>query len=182
LPRVFKGNGFWENGTSRTDSGKSWRAGGVAFITPGMTAPFFRVVSAGALAGCLALGIGCKKEPNAPPPAPPGPPPAQQTSAPPPPPPPPAPVPAPAVPPAPAISPATSAPTVQVEAKPSAADEAKAQAIIDAARKLVAENKWQEVAPALLQLQGTKLTPAQEQSLLELKDQLEKMLREALGK
>ena len=59
---------------------------------------------------------------------------------------------------------------------------AAVQEIIDTARKLIADQKWAEVAQTLSKLQGANLTPEQEKSLLDLKDQLEKMIRDAVGK
>ena len=153
-------------------------------ITPGMRAGLCRALCAAVVIGWAGFGVGCKKE--AAPPVPPPPPPAAPQAPAPVPPPAPAPVPPPPAPaaviPAPTNPPAAAAPAAPTEPKPAAADEAKAQAIIDAAKKLVAEQKWQEVAPTLLKLQGMQLTPAQEKSLIEMKDQLEKMIREALGK
>jgi hypothetical protein len=57
----------------------------------------------------------------------------------------------------------------------------QAQEIIDRAKKLVAEKKWQDLAETLPRLKDLKLTPEQEKSLRELKEQLEKMVKEALG-
>jgi hypothetical protein len=59
---------------------------------------------------------------------------------------------------------------------------ATTQEIIDTAKRLVAENKWQELAQTLGKLQGQTLTPEQEKALLDLKGQLDKMVRDALGK
>jgi hypothetical protein len=60
--------------------------------------------------------------------------------------------------------------------------QATAQEIIEAAQRLVAEKKWQELAQTLGKLQGQSLTPDQEKALLGLKEQLETMVRDALGK
>ena len=61
-------------------------------------------------------------------------------------------------------------------------ESAKAQGLIDTAKKLVADGKWQEVGATLAQLKDTKLTSDQESALLELKKKLETMLQESLGK
>jgi hypothetical protein len=85
-------------------------------------------------------------------------------------------------------APPPAAPQVEVKAavtnatNAAPAGAAKPDEIIATARKLVAEQKWQELAKKLGQLQGSDLTPAQQDSLRELKDQLEKMVKEALGK
>ncbi|MBI5385663.1 MAG: hypothetical protein HZA90_13375 [Verrucomicrobia bacterium] len=65
-----------------------------------------------------------------------------------------------------------------------AANEATAQAqtLIDNAKKLVADGKWQEVLATLVQLKDLKLTPEQEVSLLEMKENLEKLVRDSLSK
>ncbi len=71
---------------------------------------------------------------------------------------------------------------VQAAAQPATDATAKAQAIIDSAKKLVSESKWQEVAQTLGQLKDLKLTPDQEKSLMDLKAQLEKMVKDAMSK
>jgi hypothetical protein len=77
----------------------------------------------------------------------------------------------------------TNVETVAAPATNAVADNpAAVQEIIDTARKLIADQKWAEVAQTLSKLQGANLTPEQEKSLLDLKDQLEKMIRDAVGK
>jgi hypothetical protein len=76
--------------------------------------------------------------------------------------------------------PATQA--VQAVSQTASAASDQAQTIIDAAKKQISEGKWQELAQTLPKLQGLKLTPEQEKSLMDLKTQLEKMVQDALGK
>jgi predicted lipid-binding transport protein (Tim44 family) len=79
---------------------------------------------------------------------------------------------------------ATAAATqaVQTASQAGADASAQAQAIIDSAKKLIGENKWQEVAQTLTKLQGLKLTPDQEKTLADLKAQLEKLVQDAMSK
>ena len=79
---------------------------------------------------------------------------------------------------------ATAAATQAVQTASQAGTDATAQAqtIIDSAKKLVGEGKWQEVGQTLTKLQGLKLSPEQEKTLLDLKAQLEKLVQDAIGK
>jgi hypothetical protein len=127
-----------------------------------------------ALSGLLALSVGCGK-PAAPDASQP-----QAESRP-----KPADAPAPGVKAVTPPAPPTTAPPVEAKAAvTNAAPEtaAKADEIIATARKLLADQKWPELAKTLTQLQGYELTPAQQNSLRELKEQLEKMVKDALGK
>ena len=82
-----------------------------------------------------------------------------------------------------ALAAVTNAGTVAAPATNAVADNpATAQELIDSARKLVAEQKWPEVLQTLSKLQGATLTPEQTKSLLDLKEQLEKAIRDAVGK
>ena len=74
----------------------------------------------------------------------------------------------------------TTTQAVKTATAPAAGDNsAKVQALIDSAKKLVAEGKFQEVLQKLNELKGVQLTPDQEKALLGLKDQLEKMVKDA---
>jgi hypothetical protein len=72
--------------------------------------------------------------------------------------------------------------SVKAVAEQVSSDTAKAQGLIDAANKQVAEGKWQEVTGTLAQLKDLKLTPAQETALQDLKAKLEKMVQENMTK
>ena len=78
----------------------------------------------------------------------------------------------------------TAAATQAVQAvSPAASDStAQAQTILDSAKKLAGESKWQELGQALPKLQGLKLTPEQEKTLADLKAQLQKALQDAMSK
>jgi hypothetical protein len=78
---------------------------------------------------------------------------------------------------------ATSAGTNAAAAAQAAAEAtAKAQAILDNARKLVVESKWREALQTLRQIESLKLAPEQQQAMLSLKQQLEKMIQDAMAK
>lgn len=72
--------------------------------------------------------------------------------------------------------------SVKAVAEQVSGDTAKAQGLIDAANKQVAEGKWQEVTATLAQLKDLKLTPSQETALQDLKSKLEKMVQENMTK
>jgi hypothetical protein len=76
----------------------------------------------------------------------------------------------------------------QAEAAKAAAEkaaaevQAKAQSLIDSAKKSLSEGKLDQVQSALSQLKDLKLTPEQQQSLAELKQKLEAMLKDVMSK
>ncbi len=79
-----------------------------------------------------------------------------------------------------AAAPVTQA--VQAASQAAADSTSKAQAIIDSAKQLISQGKWQEVAQTLPKLQGLTLTPEQQKTLTDLKAQLEKMVQDATSK
>jgi hypothetical protein len=83
-----------------------------------------------------------------------------------------------------AVTAVTAPATQAVQAASQAATDgtAKAQTIIDSAKKSISEGKWQEAGQTLPKLQGLKLTPEQEKSLMDLKAQLEKLVQDAMSK
>ena len=126
-----------------------------------------RFILVGLLGGLLGLATGCGKSEQQSPTPPVAPPAEKKTGA---------------------VAPeiqkaADAAKTTASQAVQAATGEsAKAQGLIDTAKKLVADGKWQEVGATLAQLKDIKLTPDQESALLELKKKLETMLQESLGK
>lgn len=82
------------------------------------------------------------------------------------------------------VAAATAAATqaVQAVSQPATDATAKAQSIIDSAKQLVSQGKWQELGQTLPKLQGLKLTPEQEKTLADLKAQLEKVVQAAASK
>jgi hypothetical protein len=63
-----------------------------------------------------------------------------------------------------------------------AAASTKGQELIDKAKKLIAENKYQDASAILQELTGYKLTPEQEKLVLGLKDEITKALASQAAK
>jgi hypothetical protein len=76
---------------------------------------------------------------------------------------------------------AAKAAAKEAATKAAADAQAQAQGIIDNAKGLLAEKKFDQVTPILSQLQGLKLTPEQQQAVADLKAELAKLLKAAPG-